>query len=229
MIYWIPCSLDAIVSYFSAKFWTLLCPQSEDNRVRYGATGRSVPLKCLKRTGCLTASLLIYPCCLFNWSVLYSTILCSRADLMPSCHTCIVAWLVPCKTAAILEHILCKPYNHAQWNFTHSYIHRVHVCLAITGHLHFWQNNQDLLRATGVERIPKQQSAQKADLGEEHLSPRTHNLSITSQAQLPLSCPRSTNNEENEMMLSVWFTCRRMQITWLTARSFPFLHCSFAD
>ena len=59
-------TLDAIVSYFSAKFWTLLCPLSKDNRVRCGATGRSVPLKCLKRTGCLTAPLLIYPRCLFK-------------------------------------------------------------------------------------------------------------------------------------------------------------------
>ena len=67
----IPCSLDAIISYFSAKFWTLLCPLSEDNRVRCGATGRSVPLKCLKRTGCLTAPLLIYPCCLFNQVQIY--------------------------------------------------------------------------------------------------------------------------------------------------------------
>ena len=31
-----------------------------------------------------------------------------------------------------------------------SHIHRVHVCLAVTCHLHFWQNDQDLLRATAV-------------------------------------------------------------------------------
>ena len=29
---------------------------------------------------------------------------------------------------------------------------RVHVCLAVTGHLHFWQNDQDLLCATAVTR-----------------------------------------------------------------------------
>ena len=56
-----------IVSYFSAKFCTLSCSLSEDNWVRCGATGRSVPLKRLKCTGCLTAALLIYLCCLFNW------------------------------------------------------------------------------------------------------------------------------------------------------------------
>ena len=58
-------------------------------------------------------------------------------------------------------------------------------------HLHFWQNDRDLLRATavtrGVERIPKEESAQKADPGEEN-SPavpagiRTRDLSITSPA-----------------------------------------------
>ena len=44
MVYWIPCSLDAMVSYFSANLWTLLCPLSEDNWVRNGATGHSVLL-----------------------------------------------------------------------------------------------------------------------------------------------------------------------------------------
>ena len=38
-------------------------------------------------------------------------------------------------------------------------IHKVHASLAVTCHLHFWQNGRDLLRATavtwGVERIPK--------------------------------------------------------------------------
>ena len=47
------------------------------------------------------------------------------------------------------------------------------VSLAVTCHLHFWQNDRDLLRATqcgntGVERIPKLESAQKVDPGEEN-------------------------------------------------------------
>ena len=41
----------------------------------------------------------------------------------------------------------------------HAKPHRVHVCLAVTRHMHFWQNDRDLLRDTavtrGVERIPK--------------------------------------------------------------------------
>ena len=31
--------------------------------------------------------------------------------------------------------------NHIRW---------VHVCLAVTCHMHFWQNGQDLLLATAV-------------------------------------------------------------------------------
>ena len=67
----------------------------------------------------------------------------------------------------------------------------MHACLAVTCHLHFWQNDQGLLHATavtrGVERIPKLESAQKVDPGEEN-SPaapagiRTRDLSITSPA-----------------------------------------------
>ena len=66
------------------------------------------------------------------------------------------------------------------------------VSLAVTCHLHFWQNDRDLLRDTvagntGVERIPTLESAQKVDPGEEN-SPavpagiRTRDLSVTSPA-----------------------------------------------
>ena len=33
-----------------------------------------------------------------------------------------------------------------------SHIRRVHVCSAVTRHLHFWQNDLDLLRASSVTR-----------------------------------------------------------------------------
>ena len=41
------------------------------------------------------------------------------------------------------QRILCTPYNHTPCQ---SHICRVlqHVCLAVTCHLHFWQNDQDL-------------------------------------------------------------------------------------
>ena len=70
----------------------------------------------------------------------------------------------------------------------------VHVCSAVTCHLHFWQNNQDRLHATMVTNT-KMESAQNADPGEEH-SPvaragtQTRDLSITSPVlhttELPL-------------------------------------------
>ena len=63
----------------------------------------------------------------------------------------IVTWLVPRKTVAITARfvypILCAP-----WHFIQSHIHRVHACLAVTCHLHFWQNGRDLLHATVVTR-----------------------------------------------------------------------------
>ena len=48
--------------------------------------------------------------------------------------------------------VLCTPYNTAPWVFMRSHIRKVHACLAVTWHLHFWQNNRDLLRATAVTR-----------------------------------------------------------------------------
>ena len=50
------------------------------------------------------------------------------------------------------RHVLCTPYNHAPCHFMQSHISKVNVCLAVTRHLHFWQNDWDLLRATAVTR-----------------------------------------------------------------------------
>ena len=48
------------------------------------------------------------------------------------------------------RHVLCTPYNHAPCHFMQSHIHKVYACLAVACHLHFWQNDRDLLRATAV-------------------------------------------------------------------------------
>ena len=61
-----------------------------------------------------------------------------------------LAWLVPHKTAAVSAQVLCTPYNHAPCHFMQSHIRKVYACLAVTCHLHFWQNDRDLLRATVV-------------------------------------------------------------------------------
>ena len=63
-----------------------------------------------------------------------------------------LAWLVPHETAAVSAQVLCTPYNHARCHFMQSHIRKVYACLAVTCHLHFWQNDRDLLRATAVTR-----------------------------------------------------------------------------
>ena len=84
--------------------------------------------------------------------------------------------------------VMCTPCNHALCHFMQSHIGKVHACLTVTCHLHFWQNDQDLLRATTVARgwnEYRNELAQKADTGEQ-ISPtapagiRTRNHSITS-------------------------------------------------
>ena len=61
-----------------------------------------------------------------------------------------LAWLVSHETAAVSAQILCTPYNHAPSHFMQSHICKVHACLAVSCHLHFWQNDQDLLCATAI-------------------------------------------------------------------------------
>ena len=63
-----------------------------------------------------------------------------------------LAWLVLHETAAVSAQVLCIPYNHAPCHFMQSHICKVYACLAVTCHLHFWQNDRDLLRATAVTR-----------------------------------------------------------------------------
>ena len=60
--------------------------------------------------------------------------------------------LVPHETAAVLAQVLCTSYNRALCHFMQSHIRKVYACLAVTCHLHFWQNDLDLLRATVVTR-----------------------------------------------------------------------------
>ena len=63
-----------------------------------------------------------------------------------------LAWPVPHGTAAISAQGLCAPCNHVPCHFMQSHIRKVRACLAVTCHLHFWQNDRDLLRATAVTR-----------------------------------------------------------------------------
>ena len=63
-----------------------------------------------------------------------------------------LAWLVQLETAAVSVQVLCTPYNHAPCHFMQIHIRKVYAYLAVTCHLHFWQNDPDLLRATAVTR-----------------------------------------------------------------------------
>ena len=66
-----------------------------------------------------------------------------------------LAWQVPQESSAResqSRRVLCTPYNHAPCLFMQSHTCKVDACLAVTCHLHFWQNGRDLLRATAVTR-----------------------------------------------------------------------------
>ena len=59
---------------------------------------------------------------------------------------------MPHETSAVSTQVLCTPYNHAPCYFLQSHIYKVYGCLAVTCHMHFWQNDRDLSRATAVTR-----------------------------------------------------------------------------
>ena len=143
----------------------------------------------------------------------YSTVLCSRADSLRS-HVILhewlpissaflnihqsgvltaLAWLVLHETAAISAQVLCTPYNHAPYHFMQSHICKVYACLAVTCHLHLWQNDRDLLRATAVTlggtdteiRVSTESWPWRRKILNSPAAPagiRTHDLSVTSPA-----------------------------------------------
>ena len=97
----------------------------------------------------------------------------------------VLAWLAPWETAAVSAGFV---YTIQPCHFMQSQICKVHACLAVTCHLHFSQNDHDLLCATVVTwgwNGYQNKSAPKADPGEEN-SPaapagiRTFDFSIMS-------------------------------------------------
>ena len=106
------------------------------------------------------------------WLLLYSAILRSRADSLRS-HVILHEWLAYFIARFLIStevvylqrwhgwchmnllpsrRVLCTPYNHAPCHFMQSHMCKVYACLAVTCHLHFWQDDRDLLRATAVTR-----------------------------------------------------------------------------
>ena len=93
-------------------------------------------------------------CCCCCWSLLYTAILRSLAD---SLHSTVILkvylqlWHGWCHMKLLPSwHVLCTPYNHAPCHFMRSHKCKVHAYLTGTCHLHFWQNDRDLLHATAV-------------------------------------------------------------------------------
>ena len=81
-----------------------------------------------------------------EWLVFYSAF-----EYPPKWCTYSTDRLVPCETAAILARSVytiqpCTMSLHANPHI----ICRMHACLVVICHLHFWQNDQDLLHATVV-------------------------------------------------------------------------------
>ena len=127
-------------------------------------------------------------CC---WSLLYSSILRSRADSLRS-QVILHEWIAFHSASRFLNihrsgvqrwhgwchkkllpyrHVLCTPYNHTPCHFKQSYIRNVYGYLAVACHLHFRQNDRGLLRATEIKQECngyRNKSAQKADVGEEY-------------------------------------------------------------
>ena len=71
----------------------------------------------------------------------------------------VVACHVKCCRFGASSVYTIQPCTRLQCHFIQSHIGRMYSCLAVTCHLHFWQNDRGLLRATcgntGVERILK--------------------------------------------------------------------------
>ena len=108
---------------------------------------------------------------------MYSAVLCSRADSMRTL-ACDSEWVTVsfynaypwkwCTGSALWLlygwcHVKCcrfgassvytiQPCTRLQCHFIQSHIGTVYACLPVTFHLHLWQNDRDLLRATAVTR-----------------------------------------------------------------------------
>ena len=64
----------------------------------------------------------------------------------------VLAWLVPHETAAVSAQVLCTPYNLALCHFMQSHRRKVHACLAVACHLHFWQNDRSFMCCCAISR-----------------------------------------------------------------------------
>ena len=112
---------------------------------------------------------------LHEWLAFYSAFFVLFFEYPPKWCSWALAWLVPHETAAVLAQVLHTPYNHVPCHFMQSHICKVYACLAVTCHLHLWQNDRDLLRATVVTRgwngYRNKSQHRKSTLGKKILPP----------------------------------------------------------
>ena len=71
---------------------------------------------------------------------------CTLVSALFGCYMAGATWNCCCLSMHSLYAI--QPCMSLQCRLLQSHIRMVHVCLAVTSHLHFWQNDQDLLCAT---------------------------------------------------------------------------------
>ena len=72
-----------------------------------------------------------------------------RAHELVYIYMYLQCWHVWCHMILLpSRHVMCTPYNHAPCHFMQSHIRTIHAYLAVTSHLHVWQNDRCLLRAT---------------------------------------------------------------------------------
>ena len=99
-------------------------------------------------------------------------------------------------------------------------LHRVHVCSAVTCHLHFWQSDRGHLRAaavTGRWKIYRNESAQKADPVKKILPPLRRRL------KLELATFRSWVRHSNHWAISA------PQTVWVQSKFTSYMTVSHID
>ena len=122
-----------------------------------------------------------------------------------------LAWLVLHETAAVSAQVLCTPYNHAPCHFMQSHIRKVYACLTVTCHLHFWQNDRDLLRATAVTRgwngYRNKSQHRKSTLEKKILPPLQQGFEPTTFGALSTELSRPLGVQPITILLSCFSVC----------------------
>ena len=86
--------------------------------------------------------------------------------------------------------------TNTEARFNKIHIRKVYACLAVTCHLHFWQNDRDFLRATAVARgwngYRNKSQHRKSTLEKKILPPFQQGFE-----------PAYTHDDDDELMLNV--------------------------